>query len=141
MRVPLHALTWVLVVTLPLLSPIVGGAQSKFKTRDLALAHYIKSANARSLAGINATFLEPVLAFNFSGSLPVERFRVVKRIRYTEKLARDWNKKGIIPPAAVGDIELHVEEIIGGKPYMYSYNFRQTASGWKIVDFVAWDDK
>ena len=118
-----------------------GRRASNFKTPELALAHYIKSANARSLAGINATFLEPVPDFNFSGSLPTERFRVIKRIRYTEKLARDWNKKGIMPPAAVGDIELHVEKIIGGKPYMYSYNFRRTASGWKIVTFVAWDDQ
>ena len=107
----------------------------------MALAYYIESANTKSLEGINATFLKPVSEFNFTDSRPVESFRVVKRIRYTDREANDWNQKGITPPAAVGDIELHVEEIIGGKPYMYSYNFRQTASGWKIVDFVAWDDK
>ena len=113
-------------------------AQVRFESPDSALAYYIKSANARDLAGIHATFLEPVTEFNFYGP-PADRFSVVKRIRYTEKHVRDWKRKGIVGSVAVGDLQLDVREVVGGKSYMYSYNFRETASGWKIVTFSAWD--
>jgi hypothetical protein len=113
-------------------------AQIRFESPDSALAYYIKSANARDLAGINATFLEPVTDFNFYGP-PVERFSVVKRTRYTEKHVRNWKRKGIIGPVAVGDLQLDVRQVVVGKSYMYSYHFRETASGWKIVDASAWD--
>jgi hypothetical protein len=129
----------ILVATLSLAALLACSAGPKFKTPDSALAYYIESANAKSQEGINATFLEPVSEFSFTGP-PTESFRVVKRIRYTDREASDWNQKGIIPPAAVGDVELHVEETISGKPYMFSYNFRHTAGGWKIVTFVVWDD-
>jgi hypothetical protein len=130
----------IFVATLSLAALWACSAGPPFKTPDSALAYYIESANTKSLEGINATFLEPVSEFNFTDSPPTERFRVVKRIRYTDREVSDWNQKGIIPPAAVGDVELRVEETISGKPYMFSYNFRLTADGWKIVDFVAWDD-
>ena len=113
-------------------------AQVPFESPDSALAYYIKSANARDLAGINATFLEPVTDFSFYGP-PVERFSVVKRTRYTEKRVRDWKRKGIIGPVAVADLQLDVRQVVGGKSYMYSYNFRETASGWKIVTYAARD--
>lgn len=115
-------------------------AGPQFETPDSALAHYIESANAKKLDGINEAFLNPVTVFDFSNSAPVERFRVVKRITYTNKEVNDWNRKGITPPATIGDIELHVEETISGKASMYSYNFRKTPSGWKIVTFVSWND-
>jgi hypothetical protein len=126
--------------TLSLAALSACSAGPPFKTPDSTLAYYIESVNAKSLVGINATFLEPVSQFTFTDSPPIERFRVVKRIRYTDREVSDWNQKGIIPPAAVGDVELHVEETISGKPYMSSYNFRHTADGWKIVTFAAWDD-
>jgi len=100
---------------LTLAATSVWSAGPHFKTPDLALAYYIESANTKSLEGINATFLKPVSEFNFTDSRPVESFRVVKRIRYTDREANDWNQKGITPPAAVGDIELHVEETIAAK--------------------------
>ena len=112
----------------------------RFKTPDSALAYYIESANAKNLDGINATFLTPVAVFNFTDSVPVERFRIVKRISYTEKDANDWNQKGITPLAVIGDVEFQVEETIAGKTFMFSYNFRETSSGWKIVTFVSWND-
>ena len=131
----------IFVATLSLAALSACSAGPQFKTPDSALAYYIESANAKSLEGINATFLEPVSEFNFTDSPPTESFRVVKRIRYTDREASDWNQKGITPPAAVGDVELHVEETISGKHYMYSYNFRETPTGWKIVTFVSWDDR
>lgn len=130
----------IFVATFSLVALLACSVGPQFKTPDSALAYYIESANSKSLEGINATFLEPVAEFNFTDSPPTERFRVVKRICYTDKEASVWNKKGIIPPAAVGDVELHIEETIFGKPYMFSYNFRHTADGWKIVTFVVWDD-
>jgi hypothetical protein len=112
-----------------------------FKTPETALAYYIESSNAKSLEGINEAFIKPVKGFNFSKPAPVERFRIVKRITYTNKEVNDWNRKGIIPPAAIGDVELHVEETSAGRTGMYSYNLRETQSGWRIVNFVSWDDK
>ena len=103
-RVRANVWTWSLLVTLNFFSSEVGWAESNFQTPDLALAHYIESANARSLAGINTTFLESVSDFNFSNSSPVEGFRIIKRILYTTKQARDWNNRGIIPPVAAGDV-------------------------------------
>jgi hypothetical protein len=129
---------FIAIISLAALSACSAGPQ--FKTPDSALAYYIESANAKSLEGINATFLEPVSKFNFTDSPSTESFRVVKQIRYTDREVDDWNQKGIIPPAAVGDVELHVEETISGKPYMFSYNFRHMAGGWKIVTFASWDD-
>jgi hypothetical protein len=131
----------IFIVTLSLVALSACSTRPQFKTPDAALAYYIESANAKSLEGINATFLKPVSEFNFISSSPVESFRVVKRTRYAEKEASDWNKKGIIPPAAVGDVELQVEETISGKHYMYSYNFRKMQTGWKIVTFVTCDDR
>jgi hypothetical protein len=115
-------------------------AQAPFETPDSALAHFIKSANARDLSGINVTLLDPMTTFNFANAAPVESFSVIKRIRYTEKHVRDWKRKGIAGPVAVGDLELHVREIVGGKPYMYSYNFRHTPAGWKITGWASWND-
>lgn len=129
-----------LLVPLVLLLSSNATAQVQFESPDLALAYYIKSANARDLPGINATLLNPVASFNFTNPSPVESFSVIKRIRYTEEHVRDWKRNGITDPVAVGDLELHVREIIGAKPYMFSYNFRDTPMGWKITTFVAWDD-
>src|SRR5258708_13593784 len=126
----------VLVALLLLLSSNAS-AQVRFESPESALAYYIKSRDARDLAGLNATLLEPGDQFNFTDAPPVERFSVVKRIRYTEKRVRDWKRKGITDPVAVGDIELQVREVVGGKSYMYSYNFRETASVWKIVTWPA----
>ncbi len=127
------------LVSLLLLLSSNASAQVRFESPESALAYYIKSRDARDLAGLNATLLEPGDQFNFTDAPPVERFSVVKRIRYTEKRVRDWKRKGITDPVAVGDIELQVREVVGGKSYMYSYNFRETASGWKIVTWAAWD--
>ena len=115
----------------------IGAAESQFTKPDMTLAHYIKSLNSRDLAGINTTLLNPVSDFNFANYPTVERYRVVKRIRYTDKHVREY-RKGIGPSAAVGDIELHVEEVLRGKPYMFSYNLRETPAGWKIVDYLMW---
>jgi len=131
----------IFVAALSLATLSACSAGPPFKTPDSALAYYIQSLNGKGLEGVNATFLEPVSEFNFTDSPSVESFRIVKRIRYTAREASDWNQKGIIPPAAVGDVELHVEETISGKRYMYSYNFRETPTGWKIVDFVSWVDR
>jgi len=128
-----------LLASLALLLSFNAAAQARFETPDAALAHYIKAVNEHSLSGINATFLEPVTAFNFTSPRPIESFTVVKRIPYTEKHVREWKRQGI-GPVAVGDVELHVREIIGGRPYMFSYNFRNTSAGWKITTFGAWDE-
>ena len=123
-----------------LLPSFVVSAEIRFESPESALAYYIKAANAHDLSGINTTFLDPTDTFNFPDGPPVERFSVVKRIRYTEKDVLDWNRKGIAGPApAVGDLELHVREVIAGKSFMYSYQLRDTGFGWKIVDFYAWD--
>jgi len=126
------------VLFMLLLAAPLGAAQAPFKSPDSALAYYIRSANARDLVGINTTFLTPVSDFNFYGP-QIESFSVTKRIRYTEKDVRRWKQKGITAPVAVGDLELHVREIVEGKPHTYSYNFRETPAGWKIVTYAAWD--
>lgn len=129
-----------LLVGLALVVSTAANSQPRFETPESALDHYFKSLNARDLPGINVALLEPMVSFNFTDAPPVERFSVVKRIRYTEKHVRDWKRKGIGGPVAVGDLELHVREFMGGKPYMSSYNLRHTAEGWKIITWASWDD-
>ncbi len=65
-------------------------------------------------------------------------YLIQRRIVYGAAEIKDWNSKGIIPPARGGDVELQVREIIRGKPQMFSYNLRKVASGWKIYSHAAW---
>ncbi len=121
------------------LSPVL--AETRFETPEAVLAHYINSLNARDLAGVNATFLQPVPNFSFAAASPVERYRVVKKTPHTAQRAQEEQRLRIKTLVVAGDLELHVEEMLNNKAYMFSYFFRQTAHGWKIVEFAMWDTK
>src|SRR6266480_2873997 len=76
--------------------------------------------------------------FNLSGPLPIESYRITKKLVLDSAAAAGHNEKGIVPPARVADVELQVEEVIEGKREMYSYWLRVFDGQWKRYAHTGW---
>jgi len=44
--------------------------------------------------------------FYLPDPVPIESYRILEKIVYGKKEIKDWNSKGIIPSAEIGDIDL-----------------------------------
>jgi hypothetical protein len=71
--------------------------------------------------------------------VPIKSYKILKRIVYGQKETDDWNSRGIIPQAVLGDIDLQVEQEVYGKKRMYSYLMRNINGEWKIISHAAWN--
>jgi hypothetical protein len=106
--------------------------------QKLTLKTYIEALRKGDLATVEECFDPRAIGFYLPEPLPIETYRIQKRIVFGPKEVRNWNSKGIIPAARAGDIELQVQELINGTPTMFSYWFRKVVSGWKIYAHSAW---
>jgi len=113
-------------------------ADWRFATPEGTLDTYIDALRKGDLSTASECFAPPATDFYLPGPIAVTSYHVRRRIIYGPAEVKDWNSKGIKPPAREGDIELQVRRIINGKPQMFSYNLRQVASGWKIYSHAAW---
>ncbi len=82
-------------------------------------------------------FYPPAVDFYLPQPIVIKDYAVRKKIVYGESEVTEWNTKGIIPAARVGDVELQVEEIRYGDTFMFSYNFRKIDGEWKIISHGA----
>jgi hypothetical protein len=110
-----------------------------FSKPENTLDTYINALRAGNKSQVLDCFHPKLKDLYLPGSSKIASYKIVKVIVYTKKEADDWNSKGIIPPAMVGDIDLQVEQSEYGKKAMYSYLMRNVNGEWKIVSHSAWD--
>jgi len=105
----------------------------RFDTPEVTLDTSISALREGDRARVAPCFEPPADAFYLPGPLQIEQYVIRKRIVYGRAEGREWNSKGIIPPAVEGDIQLQVEETIAGRKEMFYYNFRPVGHEWKII--------
>jgi len=104
---------------------------------EATLADYIESLRKGDVNGVLERY-EGITKFHLPQPIPIQRYSTVKKVIFTSTEVADWNAKGIVPPAKIGDVELQVSERINDKEYMFSYNFRNMSGSWKIIAHSAW---
>lgn len=105
---------------------------------ERTLSSYLGSLVRGDLSGVEACVELGDQKYSLPGPIPISKYKVVKKVVYGTREVNEWNSKGIVPPALVGDVQLDVEEITNNIPAMYSYNFRRFGSDWKIVSYSRW---
>ena len=70
--------------------------------------------------------------------MSIENYEIVNKIIFGTKEVQEWNGRGIIPAAKVGDVQLDVRDRIAGRDQMFSYNFREIDGRWKLISHSAW---
>ena len=117
-----------------------------FDTPDATLATYVQALRAGDKAAVESCFERSVLPpgtptdFHLPEPLPIRRFVVKKRTAYGAAQAEAWNRKGIVPPASVGDIELRVNLFLDWRPTDCLYLLRRFGSDWKIISHACEGD-
>jgi hypothetical protein len=96
------------------------------------LAGYIESLREGDLAGVLERY-HGTTDFYLPHPIPIKEYKIVKKITYGTKEVEDWNQKGVVPPAELGDVELQVRETIDGKEQIFFYNLRRVRGSWKII--------
>lgn len=104
---------------------------------EATLAGYIESLRQGNVKGVLDRY-DGIKEFQLSRPIPIDKYQIVKKITYGKKEVTSWNDKGIRPAAAIGDVELQVNEWINGKEQLYSYNFRLFNRSWKMISHSAW---
>ncbi len=112
---------------------------ARFASPEITLQTYIEALRKADRSTVEECFDPPAIGFYLPGPLPVDTYRIQKRIVFGPKEVREWNSKGIIPAAREGDVELQVQELMNGIPNMFSYWFRSVDTGWKIYAHSAWN--
>jgi hypothetical protein len=77
--------------------------------------------------------------FYLPGPQPLEEYRVLKETVLDSAAVQQWNAKGIIPAAMIGDVQLDVDERIAGHSHKFSYSLRRIDGQWRIYAHSAWD--
>ena len=110
-----------------------------FTSPDVTLGIYINALRTGDKSKVLDCFYPKLDDFNLPQAVPIKSYKILKRIVYGQKETDDWNSKGIIPPAMLGDIDLQVEEESKGEKWMYSYLMRNISGEWKIISHAMWD--
>lgn len=131
-----NVLTSIFVVCL-LCSAAVANDQLDLSSPEATLAGYIESLRHGNVEGVLARY-HNVDQFRLPGRLRIEKYEIVNKIIFGNKEVEEWNGKGIIPSAKVGDVQLDVRESIDGRDQMFSYNFRKIDGSWKLICHFAW---
>lgn len=118
--------------------PTLSGETADLSSPERTLDAYVRSLRSGDVAGVKATLDRPEVEFYLPEPISISSYRVMRRIVYGARETNDWNSKGIVPPARVGDVELHVREIIDGKSQMVSYNFRRISGEWRLYSSAVW---
>ena len=115
-----------------------GSVRDRFASPEETLETYINAKRAGDKQTILTCFHPKLEDFYLPEPAQIDSFAVAKKTVYGQLEADEWNGLGIIPPAAVGDIDIDVEEFTGGKSQMYSYLLRRVDGEWKIIAYSAW---
>ena len=130
---------WFLVIVASeLFAFAAAGRTVQAGTPEETLQSYINGVRHGDLAQVEACFEPRAESFYLPAPIPVSTYTIRERITYGSAKVHDWNSKGIVPAARIGDVELQVEETIRGAPQMYSYLFRKFDDSWKIIAHAAW---
>lgn len=129
-----------IILTLILaLTSALANAEDKFSTPEEALKSYYKCLEKGDAKCVIRHVID-LKEFNISGPQSTIKYTIKKITTYTEKEAAEWNNKGIIPQAKIGDVELQIYEEHENYSGMWSYNLRQVNDSWLFVTWSAWDD-
>lgn len=110
-----------------------------YESPEATLATYINALKAGNKSQVLDCFYPKLVDFYLPGPVRIESYEILKKTVYSKKEADNWNSKGIIPPAMIGDIDLQVEQAEYGKKWMFSYLLRNVNGKWKIISHAAWD--
>jgi len=110
-----------------------------YSSPEATLATYINALKSGDKSQVLGCFHPKLGDFYLPGPAQIESYKIVKVIVYKQKETDDWNSKGIVPPAMIGDIDFQVEQTAYGKKQMYSYLMRNVNRKWKIISHAAWD--
>ncbi len=116
------------------------GVQGALDSPEAAVQTYIDGLKRGDLSAVRRAYNLAVVGsdFHLSGPLPIESYRITKKLVLDSVAAARHNEEGIVPPARVADVELQVEEMIEGKREMYSYWLRVFDGHWRIYAHTAW---
>lgn len=128
----------VALVSLLLICTAIYAEQYDFSKPENTLKGYYNCLYEKNLECLKAHTLD-VKNFHFGTQSKMRSFEIKKVITYTEKEVSDWNSKGIIPPAKIGDVEYQVYQISGNHSGMWSYNFRKVDGKWLLLSWSGWD--
>lgn len=115
-----------------------GSVRDQFASPEDTLKTYINAKRAGDKQTILTCFHPELKDFYLPEPTHTDSFAVTKKTVYGQLEAEEWNRLGIIPPAEVGDVDIDVKEISGGKSQMYSYLLRRVDGEWKIIAYSAW---
>lgn len=93
----------------------------EFSSPEATLDTYINALKTGNKTKVLNSFYPKKDSFYLPGPIPIKSYKIVKRIVYGQKETNNWNSQGIIPPAALGDIDLQVQREEHGMKNMYSY--------------------
>lgn len=107
------------------------GGDPRFATAEATLATYVEAQRRGDRAAVEECFYTAG-RFYLPGPAPIERYSVRRRTVLDRSAAGARNTPGAWPKARPGDVELIVEERVGGRDETYWYALRLDDTGWKI---------
>jgi len=110
-----------------------------FASPEVTLGIYLNALKTGNKSQVLDCFYPKLADFYLPQPVPIKSYEILKQIVNGQKETDDWNSKGIIPPAVLGDIDLQVEQESYWKKTMYSYLMRNVNGEWKIISHAAWD--
>jgi hypothetical protein len=127
-----------IILITALMFPINIMAQD-FSSPEDTLDIYLSALKSGNKKQVLNCFSPKLNDFYLPEPVPIKSYKIIKRIVYGQEETEDWNSKGIMPPAEIGDIDLQVEQESYGKKWMYSYLMRNVNGYWKIISHSVWD--
>ncbi len=128
------------LLLVPVLTRPSLAAQTGLDSPEVALKTYIEGLRRGDLSTVRRAYNLAVAGsdFHLPAPLPIDSYRVTKRLVLDSAAVRRSTETGVVPPARVGDVELQVEEVIQGQREMFSYWLRLFDGQWRIYAHAAW---
>ncbi|MFH1016809.1 MAG: hypothetical protein V1798_01345 [Pseudomonadota bacterium] len=105
-----------------------------FGTPEALMATYIEALRKGDRVLANKCFAGG--DFQLDGPVKIKKYKITKKQVFGKKEVDDWNEKGTVPPAQIGDVNLEVDQ--DGE--MFSYFLRHvTKEKWQISAHYAWN--
>ena len=116
--------------------------QYDFSSPEKTLLSYYKCAETKDEKCV-LSHIEGIGSFQFNVASKVIDYEIKKKIVFSDKEVSEWNSKGIIPSAKLGDIQIDVQKITlyngsTKEEGMYTYVLRKYDDKWKIYSWYGW---
>ena len=133
----IHRIIRVGAIVALLFGPTAVAVLADLSTPEATLDGYIDSLKNGDASGVLKRY-HGINEFTLPRPIPIQEYSIEQKITFTALEVAEWNGKGIVPRAQIGDIEFHVKELIDGMEQMYSYALRNYEGVWQIYSHYAW---